>query len=122
MNALRERLMSETKGFLRTWGGVALVVGLLFVAAFALSGCAQPDVIAAVEPTATAYSPPPTSIPPPPPGPTPASLDFPLPPPTQVETQPTDDETCVVCHTSEATLEALAKDEEVAEDLSEGEG
>lgn len=122
MNALRERLMSETKGFLRTWGGVALVVGLLFVAALALTGCAQPAAIAAVEPTATAYAPPPTNIPPPPPGPTPASLDFPLPPPTQVDAESTDDDTCVVCHTSEGTLKALAEDEEVQEDLSEGEG
>jgi hypothetical protein len=114
--------MSETKGFLRVWGGVALVVGLLFVVVLAVSGCAEPAAIAAVEPTATAYAPPPTNIPPPAPGPTPASLDFPLPPPTQVEAQSEDDETCVVCHTSEATLKALAEDEEVAEELSEGEG
>jgi hypothetical protein len=101
---------------------MAVAIGLLFVVALALTGCAQPAVIAAVEPTATAYAPPPTDIPPPPPGPTPASLDFPLPPPTQMEAPSVDDEMCVVCHAYEATLQALAKDQEVEEELSEGEG
>jgi hypothetical protein len=122
MNVVRERLMSETQGFQRVGGGVAMVMVLLFAAALALSGCAEPAAIAAIEPTATAYPPPPTDIPPPAPGPTPAALDFPLPPPRQVEAQPMEDQTCVSCHTDEETLKAVAEQEEVAEELSEGEG
>jgi hypothetical protein len=122
MDTQRERLMSETKGFLRVWGGVVMMVALLFVVAVALTGCAQPAPIAAVEPTATAYGPPPTDIPVLAPGPTPAALDFPLPPPTQVESESIDDETCVSCHTDEETLKALAEEKEVEEELSEGEG
>jgi hypothetical protein len=122
MDALREGLMSETREFLRVWGGVVLIVGLLLVAVLALSGCAEPPAIAAVEPTATAYAPSPTDIPAPAPGPTPAALDFPLPPPTHVENGSADDQNCVICHTSEETLKALAEDEEVEEELSEGEG
>jgi hypothetical protein len=115
--------MSETKGFLQVWGGVAVVIVLLFGAALALTGCAEPAAIAAVEPTATTYAPPPTAIPPPPPGPTPAALDFPLPPPSQVNTQPEDDQNCVLCHTDEAMMKALATEEEgTGESLSEGEG
>jgi hypothetical protein len=39
-----------------------------------------------------------------------------------VEAPAVDDETCVMCHAYEATLQALAKDQEVEEELSEGEG
>lgn len=104
------------------WGGGAALAVLLLLAALALTGCAEPGVIAAVEPTATAYAPQPTDIPAPPPGPTPVALDFPLPAPTKVELGEADDQTCVDCHTNEETLKAVAEKEEVEETLSEGEG
>jgi hypothetical protein len=104
------------------WGGAAAVIVLL-LATLALSGCGQPLIIAAVEPTATVYAPPPTDIPLPPPEPTPAALDFPLPPPNEVDQEVPDDQACIDCHTNEDILKAMAKDEEGgAEDLSEGEG
>ncbi|MGC9333098.1 MAG: hypothetical protein ACP5JJ_03050 [Anaerolineae bacterium] len=99
-----------------------LVVALLFLATLVLTGCAEPAAIAAVPPTATVYAPPPTHTPSAPPEPTPAALDFPLPPPQEVDTGPVSDQTCVDCHTDEETLKALAEEEEVAEELSEGEG
>jgi hypothetical protein len=108
---LRERPMSQTKRFF----------GILHHA-LALTGCAEPAAIAAVEPTATLYPPPPTDIPPPPPGPTPAALNFPLAAPTRVEAEPVDDQACVDCHTDKETLTAVAKEEEIEEALSEGEG
>lgn len=115
--------MSETKGFFRTWGGGAAVVALLFLVALALAGCAEPAAIAAVVPTATIYAPPPTDIPVPPPGPTPAALEFPLPPPNQVMKEVANDQACVDCHTDEETLKAVAEEEGVSEEsLSEGEG
>lgn len=122
MIPLRERLMSETKKFLKTWRGFAGGVGLLFLAALALAGCAGPMVISAVEPTATVYPVPPTDIPAPPPGPTPVPLDFPLAAATHVEAAPVTDQTCVDCHTSEQVLKSMAKEEEGGETLSEGEG
>jgi hypothetical protein len=123
MIALRERLMSETRGFLRRWGGVVAVVVLLFLAVLALTGCAEPAAIAAIEPTPTLYPPPPTDIPPPPPGPTPVALDFPLPAPTGVDEERPSDQNCVDCHTDEETLKAVAEKEESSqESLSEGEG
>lgn len=99
------------------------MVALLFLAALALTGCAEPAAIAAVEPTATLYPPPPTDIPPPPPGPTPVALNFPLPAPTRVERERPSDQHCVDCHTDEETLKAVAEKEESSqESLSEGEG
>ena len=74
MIAPRERRMSKTKRFFRTWGGAAAAVVLLLAAVVALTGCGGPMAIAAVEPTATVYAPPPTDIPAPPPGPTPAAI------------------------------------------------
>ena len=101
---------------------MALVV-LLFLAAVALTGCAEPQTIVAVEPTATLYPPPPTDVPLPPPRPTPAAMDFPLPAPTQSEAEPESDKNCVGCHTDEETLKALATEELGGEEtLSEGEG
>ena len=130
--SLRERLMSVPKRCSQTlkrqfrtraWIGVATGLALLFLAALALTGCAEPAAIAAVEPTATLYPPPPTDIPPPPPGPTPAALDFPLAAPRQIEKEPVNDQTCVDCHTDEETLKAVAENEEGDEEtLSEGEG
>jgi hypothetical protein len=123
MIAPRERHMSETKRFFRTWGGVAVGVVLLLVAVLGLAGCSDPAAISAVEPTATVFAPPPTDIPAPPPGPTPAALDFPLPAPASVEQEQVNDQTCVDCHTDQETLKAVAEKEEVAEEsLSEGEG
>jgi hypothetical protein len=121
--SMRERPMSERKGFVITWGGIAALAALLVLSTLALTGCAEPAAIAAVEPTPTLYAPPPTDIPPPPPGPTPEALNFPLPAPTHGETEPVSNQGCVDCHTSEETLRAVAETEEgVQESLSEGEG
>ena len=116
--------MSETKRFLHTVGGLAAIIVLLLLATLALTGCDfEPSVIAAVEPTATLYPPPPTDIPVPPPGPTPEALDFPLAPPTHVEVEIADGQACVDCHTGEEVLKAMAeKAEDAQESLSEGEG
>ena len=106
-----------------TWRKLGVHLLLLVSVVVALTGCADPAAIAAVQPTVTAYAPPPTDIPLPPPGPTPASLDFPLAAPTHVEIEPDNDQTCVDCHTDEDTLKAVASQEEVGqESLSEGEG
>jgi hypothetical protein len=112
----------STRNAKRVW--VALVLlGLLLLAATALSGCAEPQAIAAVEPTATAFPPTPTDVPPPPPKPTPAALDFPLAPPNHVNMETPDDGACVTCHTDEEILKAVAEeDQDVQETLSEGEG
>jgi hypothetical protein len=114
--------MTKLKSY-QGWINIVAIVGLLGLAVLALSGCAEPAVIAAVEPTATIFAPTPTDIPPPPPGPTPASLDFPLPPPNHVNHEQPDDEACVTCHTNEDILKALAETENESEEtLSEGEG
>ncbi|MGD2206119.1 MAG: hypothetical protein PVH17_05010 [Anaerolineae bacterium] len=105
-----------------TKGGIAFVVGLLFLLTLVLTGCAEPAAIAAVPPTPTLYPPPPTDIPPPPPGPTPAALNFPLPAPMQEAKEPVNDQACVDCHTDEAALKAVATEVEQEEALSEGEG
>ena len=104
--------------------GVIVLVGLLLLTSVALTGCANQVDIAAVEPTATIFPPTPTDIPVPPPGPTPEALDFPLaaPPSEEKPAEPIDDQTCLDCHTDEETLKAVAEEEEVEEELSEGEG
>jgi PBP1b-binding outer membrane lipoprotein LpoB len=107
--------MDRTKRFLA-------VVGLLLAATLLLSGCAEPAPITAVQPTATVYAPPPTETPPLPPEPTPAALDFPLAAPSQEPVEMVSDQSCVDCHTNEETLKAVAKEEVVVEDVSEGEG
>jgi hypothetical protein len=123
MIAPRERLMSETKRFFRTWGGAAAASLLLLAAVVVLTGCGGPAAIAAVDPTATVYAPPPTDIPAPPPGPTPEAIDFPLPAPSHVALETVSDQGCVDCHTDEETLKAVAeKAAEAEESLSEGEG
>jgi hypothetical protein len=123
MKAPRERHMKRNKETLRFWGGIGVMVLLLFLAAVALTGCSGPAAIAAVEPTATLFSPPPTDIPAPPPGPTPEAMSFPLAVPTHEEEATASDQNCVDCHTDEETLRAMAtEDEEADESLSEGEG
>lgn len=108
---------------LRTWGGIGTVTLVLFLAVVTVTGCSGPAAIAAVEPTATLYPPPPTDVPAPPPGPTPEALDFPLAAPTLEEEAAVSDQNCVDCHTDEETLRAVAKEDEGAEEsLSEGEG
>jgi hypothetical protein len=122
MNGLRECLMRKTTRSLATWVWVAGAVTLLALAVL-LTGCSGPAVIAAVEPTATVFAPPPTDIPAPPPGPTPAALEFPLPAPTHEEADPVSDQSCVDCHTDEEMLKAVAAEERGEhEALSEGEG
>lgn len=119
----RMNLMATERGRRQSMVGFLAVVSVLLLIAPTLAGCGEPAVIAAVEPTATAYPVPPTDIPSPPPGPTPAALDFPLAAPTDVELGQTDGEHCVDCHTDEETLKAVAeKAEENQENLSEGEG
>ncbi|MFC2029497.1 hypothetical protein ACFLWA_02070 [Chloroflexota bacterium] len=106
-------------------GVLAILVGLLLLSLAFLTGCAEPAAIAPVEPTPTAFPPPPTDIPAPPPGPTPAALDFPLSAPTDVEeARPVSDQNCVDCHTDEETLKVMAEEEQGGENesLSEGEG
>ena len=103
--------------------GVILVLGLLLLVATALSSCAEPQAIAAVEPTPTSFPPTPTDVPPPPPKPTPEALEFPLAPPNHVNMEAPDDSACVTCHTDEEILRAVAEeDQDVEETLSEGEG
>lgn len=114
--------MSKMKRLFRVWGGMAVVIALLTLAVVALTGCSGPGEITAVEPTATLYPPPPTDIPAPPPGPTPAAMDFPIAAPTRVPVEQVDDETCVVCHTNQQVLQAMATEEEAPEVESEGEG
>jgi hypothetical protein len=114
--------MNKTRTLLATPSGVVTIAGLLFLAVLALSGCAEPVAVAAVPPTATVYAPPPTETPPPPPEPTPVALDFPLPAPEKEAVEAVNDQTCVDCHSDEETLKAVAEEEEVTEELSEGEG
>jgi len=120
----RMRLMTNTKRSKIALGGAIVLAGLLMLTAMALTGCAEPVSIAAVEPTATLYPPTPTDIPLPPPGPTPEALDFPLavPPREEEQVEPVNDQTCVDCHTDEETLKAVAEQEQVSESISEGEG
>lgn len=119
---LKERLMRRTEGILTSWTGIVATLLFLFLVAMALTGCAEPAAIAAVEPTPTIYPPSPTDIPLPPPGPTPAALEFPLPAPTHEELESQDGQSCVDCHTDEETLKAVATEVEQEESLSEGEG
>ena len=114
--------MSRTKTLLATPTGITMVVGLLLLGGLALSGCAEPEAIAAVPPTATVFAPTPTELPPPPAEPTQEPPDFPLAPPVEETAVVGSDTPCVDCHTSEETLKAVAEEEEVAEELSEGEG
>lgn len=114
--------MNSTKTLLATPTRVAAAVGLLFLAALIMSGCAEPAAIAAVPPSPTVYAPPPTKAPTPEPEPTPAALDFPLAAPSQAPVEVVSDQTCVDCHTDEETLRVVAREEEVVEELSEGEG
>ena len=114
--------MNRTKTLLTFPAGVVAVVALLCLSILVLGGCAEPTAVVVVPPTATVYSPPPTEAPPPPAEATPAALDFPLAAHTQVEVEVASDQTCVDCHTDEETLKALAEEEEVVEELSEGEG
>jgi len=114
--------MSQPRRVLTTQRGAVAALALLALAALALSGCAEPAAIAAVPPTATVYAPPPTALPSTPSAPTPVALDFPLPAPSAVAEEPVNDQNCVDCHTDEERLKETAKEEEVKESLSEGEG
>ncbi len=116
--------MSKMKRLFRFWGGMAVVIGLLLLAAMVLGGCGGPGEITAVKPTATIYPPPPTDIPAPTPGPTPAAMDFPIAAPTRAPVEPVEvsDQTCVDCHTNVQVLQAMATEEEAPEVESEGEG
>jgi hypothetical protein len=115
--------MRESNGLTALLGSILMLGLLLLLPLVVLTGCAEPAAIAAVEPTPSAYPPPPTDIPAPPPGRTPAALDFPLPAPTHPEFVAVDSQSCVNCHTDEETLKAVAeKAEEEQESLSEGEG
>jgi hypothetical protein len=121
MKSLRESSMKNVRNACLSYSALVLIV--LLLVAGTLTGCGQPGVIVAIEPTATAYPPSPTDVPPPPPGPTPEAFDFPLAAPTNVEeTEPVTDQACVDCHTDEEGLKALAEDEEKPAVESEGEG
>jgi hypothetical protein len=122
LSLLGEKRMSRAKRLLATPVGTVAMVGLLLLGGLVLSSCAEPEAIAAVPPTATVYAPTPTESPPPPTEPTPEALDFPLAPAGAEAAVEGSDKLCVECHTSEETLKAVAKEEEVVEELSEGEG
>jgi hypothetical protein len=105
----------------------AALVGLLLLFALVLSGCgaeptaAPPPPTSAAQPTEVAAAPTvaPTEPPPTEPPTLPPPTDTPQPTETPV---PIDDSGCITCHTSDATLQALATEEEAPEVESEGEG
>jgi hypothetical protein len=127
----------------REWVRVAVVAGILLLGGVLFAACggqpaaeqpAEPATAVAEAPTAappTAAPPTDTAIPPtdtPAPSPTLAPTDTPEPTATATEA-PTaapvvsvDSTNCVTCHTSEESLQVLAKEEAPAETLSEGEG
>jgi hypothetical protein len=128
--------MNQTKRFWIRWAGIGLL-GLLLVAALAACGGEQPTQVA----QATTAAPAPTEAPTEPPTEAPTATTAPTePPPTATEVPPTetptteptpsdtptpevvDDSACITCHTDEATLQALAEEEEAPEVESEGEG
>ena len=125
----------------RSWVGTLALLGLLIIALATLVSCggqpaAQPTAVAQAEtaapPTEVPPQPTATAIPPtqaPEPSPTLAPTDTPAPEPTATATEAPaaepvaiDATNCITCHTSEETLQKLAKEEEPAESLSEGEG
>jgi hypothetical protein len=127
-----------TRGYIR----FAVVAVLLLLGGVLLTACGgQPAAKPTEQPAAVAQAPtvaPPTEAPPietaapptdtPAPSPTLAPSDTPAPTATATElptAQPVasvDSTNCVTCHTSEETLQKLAKEEAPAEKLSEGEG
>lgn len=123
----------------RTWPRALAVVtmGVLLVALFALAGCGggaapQPTAVAQApaEPTAAPAEPTavvaptdtvePTATLAPTKAPEPTATATAEPSPTAVVVA--DASNCVTCHTSEETLQQLAKEEAPKESLSEGEG
>ena len=128
--------MSKTRMFLTRRTGVAMLLGLLLLVALVLAGCGgeptaapteppEPTEVAAA-PTEAPTEPPPTDVPTeePTPEPTEAPTE---PPPTATPTEeptpePIDDTGCIICHTDEETLKAMATEEEAPEVESEGEG
>ena len=99
--------MSQTSKILKLISGGALVV----LAVATLLACAEtpkPRPRPQSEETRAAVVPPPT----------PATEASPTSPPAIIAP----DDGCVTCHTSQETLQATAKPDEVAEVLSEGEG
>jgi hypothetical protein len=134
--------MTKTKRFLTRRKGT-VVVGLLFLLALVLIACGGGPTTVATQPTTAPTEPPaPTSIPTEPP----AATSMPTEPPTATDTPtdvpptdtpvptatpaPTDtptpaavdDSACIACHTSQETLQTVAKVEPTPESLSEGEG
>jgi hypothetical protein len=103
--------MSRTQKPFKIHGAGLGVWGLLLLVALVLSGCADPEPIAAVPPTATPNSPPPTVTPPATPKPKPAAIEFPLAAPAHVGIERATDETCVECHTDREALRISAAEE-----------
>lgn len=116
--------------------GAVAVLGVVLLGVLLLAGCAggaapAPAPTADTAPTRAPTEPPaPTQAPTEPPAPTAtlAPTDTPEPEPTATEApSPTavvvaDATNCVTCHTDQAALQALAVEQEVSEELSEGEG
>lgn len=119
----------------RQWARIAWLVGVMLAGVLLLAACggaATPAPATVTQaPTAAPMVPTDTAVPPtntPAPTATLAPTDTPAPTATATEAPtPTavpipDASNCVACHTNEATLQQLAKAEEPAEKLSEGEG
>jgi mono/diheme cytochrome c family protein len=115
----------------RAWAGTGvLAVALLVLAACGGGSTPAPTVVveAPAAPTAVPPTEAPTREPTAAPTATLAPTDAPEPTATAIEApSPTaavvaDASNCVTCHTSEETLQQLAKEEDPAEELSEGEG
>ena len=95
--------------------GVLLGLGALLVGLF-LAGCAAPPEITPSAPPEDAVAGAPTS------GEPLAAARYPMAAHAPTEKVGVDSSSCIVCHTDQETLKALAVEPEEGESLSEGEG
>jgi len=99
------------------------LIGLVIVLGGLAVGCVESNPIVPVPPTPTVADPISPKRPDFAPTPTPATRNFPLPAATllPIAARPSS-QNCVDCHTDVEMLKAVAKEPEVVESLSEGEG